>query len=283
MRIKNHKNGNEYLQTASGIWVRNFTKTSNCQDINTLIKKDDFSVFLNNEISNSRHQFLRIDDLQIQHPNVVIVSDGYGFKEKQQIISKLKGHVIVLAVNSALRKWNLSHKGIINYYVVNNPYHECLSYLPTKHAYFPKCITSTRTHYKFVEKYRGYLYRYVPVPQANYRGTDPGCTYKIDDYRNPICAAIGLSFHFGVKKLLLLCCDDSFKDNRPGTEKLENEFHMYPQHRIAHDVIDGNLYWLKNQEITDVEIKDHSCGPKYANAAYIQEEDICDFFNIEGA
>jgi len=80
-----------------------------------------------------------------------------------------------------------------------------------------------------------------------------------------------------------MCCDDSFEDNRPGAEKLENELYMYPQHHTAHDIIDGNLYWLRNQEMIDVEIKDHSCGPKYANAAYIQEEDIYEFFNIEGA
>jgi len=36
--------------------------------------------------------------------------------------------------------------------------------------------------------------------KRDYKGTGAGCAYRIDDYRNPICAAIGLAFHFGVTK-----------------------------------------------------------------------------------
>ncbi|MCX7020075.1 MAG: hypothetical protein NTY46_14015, partial [Candidatus Sumerlaeota bacterium] len=74
--------------------------------------------------------------------------------------------------------------------------------------YFPRCIASTRTCREFIKRYKGHIYKYTPVPQENYGYSKQNILYKIDDYRNPICASIGLTYRFNVKKLLLFCCDE---------------------------------------------------------------------------
>ena len=80
---------------------------------------------------------------------------------------------------------------------------------------------------------------------------------------------------------MLFCCDSSFKDERPGAMKLENELWMYPQYEIAHGLIDGSLYWLKNQPYQDISIGNCSSGPKYDNASYISEGEIMSFFGMD--
>jgi hypothetical protein len=72
-----------------------------------------------------------------------------------------------------------------------------------------------------------------------------------------------------------MCVDDSFADERPSAEKLENGLWTYPQQLISHRLIDANLYWLSKKE---VQITHHSSGPKFNHAAYIQEEGIKGFF-----
>jgi len=274
MRIKK-KYKNEYLLTSfeDKIWVRNFTQKAIFPvDINHLLDPD-FKIILDNEIQNNILQIEKIDAANFVFPKCVIVSDGYKFEEKQSMLAKLPKDVTILGVNDALKKWNAQRA--MNFFVVNNPYKECLNLLPTKHSYYPRCIISTRTYHKFPGQYRGYLYKYSPTAQENYECSKAESLYKVDDYRNPICACINLSYHFQVKKLLLFCCDESFENQRPGAEQLDNKLWHYPQHRIAHNIIDANLYWLKE---AGVEVKNHSSGPNFSHATYISEEDMCDFF-----
>jgi hypothetical protein len=288
MRIRKHENKNEYIRTPEGFWVRNFTKAiATPRDINGSIDKDDYRCIINNEFNNKRAKLYAIDEYKIEHPHIVIVSDGYKFEEKQWLLPNVPTAAII-GVNGALAKWKLvgdgcpTEKRRAMYYVVNNPYEECMSFYPRKHRYFPMCIASTRTNHKFIEKYQGEVYRYTPTPEEGFTAIkEENAEYKIDDYRNAICAAIGLAYRFGVMKLLLLCCDDAFEEERPGAISTEKGTWMYPQQKISHNLIDANLHWLKQQE-AEIEIAEYSSGPYYKNATYIEtEEEVTDFFKIE--
>lgn len=282
MRIKKHSNGNHYLLTQQNKWVRNFTNNNvPCIDINNTIETKDHFTFLNNEIKNGLKRIQWIDSEQIYHPNIIIISDGYDFKEKQKIVSQLPKNVTIIGVNGSLVKWENTNRNI-NYYVVNNPYDECMKYLPKRNKVLPRCIASPRTNHEFLSNYKGTKMKYYPVNEQNYTTIgEKEVQWQVDDYRNPICAAIGLAYRFGVERLLLLCCDDSFKDERPGAVELENELWMYPQHDVAYGLIDGNLYWLSNQKYQEVIVGDCSNGPKYKNALHIEEDKILLFFGVE--
>ena len=284
MRIRNHKNKNEYIN-ANNMWVRNFTKKKILPvDINNTTQPKDQKPLLLNEFINTKEKRINISNRRVYHPHIIIASDGLGFEEKQHIISEIPT-AAVLGVTRTLKKWKLmnadwpENKRREMYYVVNNPYIECMSYFP-KHTYFPNCIASLKTYPDFLSKYSGPVYHYTPTPEQNYHVNNTRqVEYTIDDYRNPICAAIGLAYQFGVRKLALFCCDDAFSDERPAAIKTEKETWIYPQHLISHSLIDTNLYWLKSQEEIDVEIVDHSSGPYYTNAVYIETvEELVDFF-----
>lgn len=274
--IKKHKNKNEYLLISHSLWVRNFVKVAHPVDINKLINEKDYKLLTENELTVSAMRVAKIDAETIRKNKVIIISDGYKFDENIEILSKLPRDVTVIGTNRSLAKWKRLR---MDYFVVNNPYRECMSYLPN--SYFPTCIASSRTLPDFIHHYRmkrGVVYQYNATRQVQYSGIDLGVLYYIDDYRNPICAAIGLAYRFGVQKLLLLCCDDAFEDNRSGSMKLHNGLHMYPQHEISHGLIEGNLYWLKRQPYHEVKIGNCSHGPKYKEIPYINNEDIVEFF-----
>ena len=269
-----HRNKNEYYYSGHGLWVRNFTKKNVVAiDINDLISSQDMTIMLNNENNNYNKMLQRIDTESFIHEKIVIISDGYNFKERHKILEKLPAEIAVIGVNEALSTWECNKK--MDYYVVNNPYEECRQLLPKQQKTFPKCVASTRTLSDFVDIFPGITFTYSPVPATNYLGQKSEADYFIDDYRNAVCAAVGLSYKFGVKKLLLLCCDEVYDSYRPATEKLANHFWMYPQQKIAHDLVDGNLFWLKKANIKTGYCSD---GPEYKNAGYIAEDSIAKFF-----
>jgi hypothetical protein len=284
MRIKK-VNKNEYIR-AGNMWVRNFTKgNAKPISINSLCTHDR-ELLIQNEMANvKRPDAYSIEEEKFEFPFVVLISDGYGFEIKQHILSHLPKEVAVFAVNRALDKWELLKESTrpdlrksINFYITNNPYSECVSYLP-KGNYYPSCIASTRTNPEFVNKYHGNKFLYRPTTERNYSGnTNEGIFGNIDDYRNPVCAAISLASKMKVRRLLLFCCDDSFKDERPGAEQLENELWQYPQQKISHQIIDASLYWLTNQKDYPVKTGNFSSGETYVNAPYIQPDKITDFF-----
>ena len=278
MQIKKHSSKNEYIY-AGDMWVRNFTKKKvQHLDINMLFVRDDFQTLLENENKNSKNP--RISDENIVFRKIVIVCDGHDFATRHKIIQKLPKDVAVLAVNGAMKHWTLMSSKIdrdqrrsINGYIINNPYSEAKSYLPGKDArYFPTCVASERTNYQFIEGYAGDVYTYEPASSKLF-GRNKGEKYKIDDYRNPICAAIGLSYQFGVRKLMLMCCDDSFEHERDFAVQLDNGLWTYPHHLKSQEVIDANLYWLTHQEGVEVDVCDYSSGREYVNATYINDED----------
>jgi len=281
MRIKKYPDGNEFALTKENMWVRNFTKSGvPCIDINKTYVKEDYFTFLKNEIQNSMGHHAWVDAENFFHEKVLIVSDGFGFTEKhQKLIKELPKDVAIIGVNQTLKQWKVLERNL-NYYVVNNPYDECMKYMPRRNKGFPKCIASTRTNHEFMYNYKGSVYKYCPVNENGYTNkTTETIKYQIDDCRNPICAALQIAYHFGAEKIVLFCCDDSFDQERPGAEKLHNGLWHYPQQNIAHGLIDANMHWLQSMKYTEIEIKDHSNGPLYENAAYIEEDEIVSFFN----
>lgn len=274
MRVKKHPNGNQYLLTQEGIWVRNFCEKVTPLDINKLSTQIDYSTFFENEVANERNT-ANLDFGSVKFNSAVIVSDGYKFKEKHQILAGLPNHVAIIATNRSLVKWGINRK--IDFFLVNNPYRECMNSMPS-HAYYPRCVASTRTFPKFIETYKergGTVLAYVPTPELRY--SSPHKTVNLDDYRNPICTSIHLAYRLGVTKLLLMCCDDSFETERAASIRLENGLWTYPQHLMSHNIFNAMLHWYK--KIKGVKLGDHSSGPFYEGVPYIPEEGICRYFN----
>ena len=270
------------------MWIRDFTKQGiRPQSLDFLFEDSEYDVVLENEVANK--QYGKISKEEVNMSKVVIVSDGYNFNWKHLSISKFE-NVAVLAVNRAMKNWKLMLPSLtqeeqkpINAYVANNPYQECMRYLPpTETPYYPVCISSTRTNYMFLEKYLGDKFTYEPTPDTKF-GSEKMEGYCIDDYRNPVCAAIGLAYQFGAQKIMLLSCDSSFVKERDFSVPLENGLWTYPQNIQSQEIIDANLYWLTHQENREVQIADWSDGPKYVNASYIKnEEEAVEFFAEEG-
>lgn len=274
MKLKKHSNKNEYV-LAGGYWVRNFTKNIRPIDINKITLRSDYRSLTENEVAVRSMNIPEVGAEDFRYESCVIVSDGYNFNQLKHHLTQLSPKVCVIGVNRSLAKWKDENgllKRQMNFFVATNPYPECLSHLP-KHRYYPPCIISTRVYPEFARKYSGTLYRYVPVYESQFAG-ETGGYYQIDDYRNPICAAIGLAYRFGVKRLALFCCDDAFKDERPAADKLENQLYLYPQHRIAHSLIEGNLYWLRQSGAI---VKDFSHGPRYSDIETCLPENIGEF------
>lgn len=283
MRIKKSPDGNEYIYSGD-MWVRNFTK-SNVPPLGltNIYSKEDYDGVLSNE--NKNNNYMKIHSEKITMNNIIIVSDGFDFNNKHLSISKFPKNVNILAVNRALKNWQLMSQEddrSINAYVANNPFGESMSYLPrVENQYFPACIASSKTNFQFLKKYSGDKYIYQSTPQRDF-STCKSDGYYIDDYRNVICAAIGLAYQFGVKKLMLLSCDDSFEKEKDFATQLPNGLWTYPQHIRSQKIIDANLYWLTHQEDNEVQVCDWSDGLKYEHASYISNEnDAISFFQEE--
>jgi len=279
MKIKKYPNGNQYLMTPGGVWVRNFTiENVPLLDINNTINNEDHFLFINNEFENNMKRYSWVDTENFYLPNVIIISDGYKFKEKhQEIIENIKGiDATIIGVNGSLKKWSCERS--MSFYLTNNPYEDSLSDLPRKKM-LPRCIASCRANHNFLKNYNGTVLKYNPVSEKYYKGSgQKEAIWSIDDYRNPICASIGLAYKFGVEKLLLMFCDESFQEERPGSVRLENGLWTYPQQLRAQETIDTNLFWLLSDKYRDVKAGSFSDGLIYKSAAYIEQSDIRDFF-----
>ena len=274
VKIKSYSDGNQYVRTPQGMWVRNFTNThAKYKDLNRTYNKSDYFTFLKNEVQNSVQRFSWIEHENFIHENIVIVSDGFDFAKKQHLLEKIPKNVTLIGVLGSLSKWSI--KRPLDYYLVNNPYPTCMKYFNRRMRNMPKCIASLKTDSNFLMNYRGLVYKYLPVYEDEYKSKYVNeVNLQIDDYRNPICAALHFSFLFGASKVTLFCCDDSFSGERPGSEKLHNELYQYPQQQIAHDLIDAKMFWLNKVKYQEIEIFDHSSGAVYQNATYIESEEF---------
>lgn len=274
-RIKKVSNGNEYLLTKSNIWVRNFNKELVPYiDINSSFRDANFGAFYKNERENEFLNASSIDRENIELEKVIIISDGYDFKNKVQIVKDLPRDIKIIAINGALANWPLTER-YPNYYLINNPYLESMKFFPRKLKSHPTCLASTKTYSEFLKNYRGVIITYNAVDEVYYKcrkSIEP--VFQIDDYRNPICAAIQLAYMFNPQKIFLLGCDDSFENERPSAEKLDNGLYQYPQQRTAHELIDAKLFWIKTLVYQEINLYYNSHGLKFENATYIDEEEI---------
>lgn len=275
MRIKKIKN-NEYLLSDPGLWIRN-PYNNNYEDINQW-NLDDYKLFQENEYLNHKLKIPFMENNMFSHKNVIIVSDGYNFTQNHLILSKINATII--AVNGALNKWqlvgescNYDDRKSINYYIINNPYIESLGFLPKSHRYYPRCLMSLRTYPEFVQKYLGTKLFYQPCPDRCYHGFSFSDFY-VDEYRNPVIAALSLAVNFGAERITLFGCDDSFDKARPGCEKLENNLYCYPQQIKSDLIIDGFLSWIKN-----IKLYNCSYGTPLKHAENIQLEQIVEKIN----
>lgn len=281
MRIKKSRN-NEYV-LAEGVWVRNPFCESRALDINSL-GGDEIPLFLKNEGQNSKSSHMEMEDMVgVAMESVVIASDGHGWAERQKVLAGLPNALVkVVGVNGSLARWNMVGesaplKRTMTFYVVNNPYPECMSFLPSRHRYYPNLVASTRTYPGFLEAYKGQPYVYQPTPDLDYSGVW-GAGATLDDYRNPICAALSLAVRCGARRVLLLCCDEAFEDERPGAVRMGNGLFQYPQQIMCQRIIDRQLFWLRR---AGVSVADCSSGIEYDNAEYIDFEGVESFFGKE--
>jgi hypothetical protein len=228
---------------------------------------------------------INMDELnQIEIENLIICSDGYGWKERQKVLASLSNKLVkTIGVNGSLAKWEMvgektDVKRTMTFYLVNNPYEECIGYLPRRHRYYPNLIASTKTNPRFVKEYDNQPIFYRSSQDLNYSGVGQDECMRLDDYRNPICAALSFGWKSRAKRIVLLCCDESFEDDRPGSVKMKNGLYQYPQQIMCQRIIDRQIFWLKK---AGVEVLDCSSGIEYENAGYINLENLNSFFDKE--
>lgn len=269
--------GHEYARTPDGVWVRDFCKPGPVgPDINNLTRPAERGGLLANRVANisAFRDMMHMDSGQRR--KVLVVSDGRRFGEVAAVVAALPPGVTVVGVNRALRKWP-DCRGM-DLYLVNSPYPECEALLPRPGGRVPPCLASTRTHPSFLAAYDGPKRAYEPAWEENFawRIDDDAC--RLDDYRNPVCAAIHLAERWRAEKVALLCCDDSFGEARGGAVPAREGSWCYPTQLVAHGVVDAMLGWMSRNKRRAVEIADASEGPRYANATSLQPCDIPAFF-----
>jgi hypothetical protein len=279
IRIKK-QNKNEYIY-AEGLWIRNPYINVNPLDLNDMFR-EEIGLFLGNETKNLSLPCLHSDEFNDSAmENVVICSDGHDWERAQEILAEIPNkNVKVIGINGSLKKWNMvaglsEKKRVMSAYFVNNPYKECLSYLPNRHRYYPSLVASTRTNPEFISGYLEKPTFYRPTNDGKYSGIPRDGCVVLDDYRNPLCGAISYCVRKRVKKLALFCCDEAFTEERPGSEKMENGLFQYPQQIMSQKVVDAQLHWLRS---AGVQVADSSSGIEYKNATYIKNEELPSFF-----
>ena len=281
--IKKHKNKNDYLIN-DGVFVRDLTKPNVTPiDINNLYSKNDYQTLLTNEQINHSKKYVSLDHETIKLSKVIIISDGFEFDKVHKELYKMPKDVAIIGVNGALKNWKLvgkdcpdEYKKAMNYYVVNNPYEECTWFLPRTHLYFPRCIASSKTNHEFLKRYQSEIkYIYNSALDNDYSGVGATGFNKFDDYRNPICAALSLSYSFGAKKIAILCHDETSKDFKEGMIKTEAGNYCYPQHMKSKLFIEGMCYWLNRD---DIKIACNSKSLFLNNTEYIESENLVNFF-----
>jgi hypothetical protein len=274
VQIKKHENKNEYCLSKSGHWVRNFTKNSvKPIDINDLIVLEDAKLILNNEMRNNGNNYQSLAGNDTMSEKVLIIGDGYRFEENLKLVEALPSDVTIIGINGAFAKWNSNRR--LNYYVVNNPYNECLYYFPQVIRSWPKCIASIRTNPVFLENFKNMVLTYTPVLNSFYSGVDMDSTHYIDDYRNSACAALGVAHKLRARKILLVSLLEAYEHERPGMVKVKDLW-IYPQQKVLHSLIEANLYWLQKAKI-DISYMDS--GLDYDFATYIDAEGLKRYFN----
>jgi hypothetical protein len=274
--IKIHKNKNEYFLTDDKIWIRNFAK-SNVKpvDINNFYSESEIQLLLINETKNHEVETFDFTSEIKTCKKILIISDGYGFKDSSQWIDQLPSDVKIITNYGACRFWNA--KRLPDYMVITNPFDDALVYLPER--IFPILIASSRTNNNFVKRYANTIIKYYPTPDEKYESpVSHSNPVHIDECRSSIAASINIAFKMNCEKLCIAYPINAYEKQRPATEKIENtELFCYPQQKISMNVIEGNIFWYKlgktNANICFTGIKN---ALKFAN--YIEPNMIRKFY-----
>lgn len=279
--VKNLNQGNQYLHVEKNIWVRNFALNNvKPVDINTLYDEKEIKIFMENEFNNGFLKFPRFEKKDLSNKNVFIISDGFGFDDVNSVIENigLKNKFIILT-NNSLKKWN-NIKVLPDLFVENNPLKNCLNNINPR--IFPNCLLSTRTHPDFVKvyKYKNISF-YDPSPSNKFNSPNKEVIKNyLDDYRNPICAAINYCFLCNVKNLYLLYCSDAMEKERPASVLHNDNVHyQYPQNKLSEKIIDSMIFWYRKENKYS-NIFYHGLNKTFKYATYIQKEDLIKNCNL---
>lgn len=233
---------NEYISVGP-YWVRNFAKQNvHPLEINSLYEDDEIKVLINNELANSKMNLPNILEENFKFNNVLIISDGYGFEDHADLLDGVGDDLCVICIRNAARYWQALK--FPDFLLVQNPFDNIAAQMPEKS--FPKLIASRRTNSSFVLKYRNVKYLYDAVCDLKYQSPSSKTSKKfIDEYRNPICAALGCAFNFEAKNIFFAYCSDAYKEKRPGCEEVAEGLFCYPQQILANKIINANMFWQK--------------------------------------
>jgi hypothetical protein len=237
--LKEGINRNVYLKKDS-FWIRNPNGIGSIpQDINNMYSEIEIRKNIENEIYNSKLNIPNIETETFEWENVIIVSNGYGFKNDHADL--LDGFPnsrksIVISVNNTPRFWE--SKRLPNYYITNN-----LNDF-SNFKFLPILIAGKRSDPVSIVKYKNMKYFYSHTPSNNFKSpSDTNSLLYIDDYRNPICAAISCCNHYKVKNLILAFCSEGYENKKDGMEYISDNVYMYPQQKLANSIINGMLFW----------------------------------------
>lgn len=268
--VKKHKNRNEYLKVEN-YWVRNFGKEDvDKRDLNILYDEKEYKQIIANEINNNNLEHTNVASENFVFDNMIIVSDGYNFEQHKESIPNLPENTCIITVNQAFRLWQSTVYP--EYYLICNTSESAMSVLPTK--IFPKLFASKRTYSTFVKRYKNIIYFYDPVPDFTYQSPyTKESELLIDDYRNPICACLGLAYSLRVSRIFLAYCSHAYKEHRDGTELLEEGIYQYPQQKLADKIVDGNLFWY-SVNMPSVEIFHTGIRKSFLYGKYLEKEEF---------
>lgn len=273
--IKNHKNGNQYKHVENNIWVRNFTLNYNKPvDINKLFDEKEISTFIFNENKNIFSKFPKFEPKDLSQKNIIITSDGFGFEKINEVLNGINlNKKFIILTNNSLKKWD-NLKVLPDLFVENNPFKEALNNISYK--YYPNCLISTRTFYQFVNNYKyKNINLYNPTPLEFYNPiTKIDDSKYLDDYRNPICAAINYSYLCNAKNIFFLYCSEAFEEEKPATILHNDGIHyQYQQNKLSEKIIDSMIFWIrKNNKSCNVFY--HGLDKTFKFASYIEKEDL---------
>lgn len=240
LTFRKHPNQNEYLK-CENYWIRNFAGTNvNPVDVNKFFRQEEVSYLVDNEVRNSNHRYPVLEpELFNRFKDVLIVGDGLGF-DQHKLFKMARPNLCCITVNSAARFWQASLP--IEFLIVNNPSSTAMNGLPIRNH--PKLIANRKTHYPFIKNYKNIIYLYDSVADEEYQTSmSKNSDLHLDDYRNPICAAISLAHKYCKGNLYLAFCSSGYPEEKDGAIKVDENFYQYPAQKTADSIVDGNLFW----------------------------------------
>lgn len=258
--IKKHKNKNHYFVTKSGGWVRDFSRGFPL-DVNDYGRRD-YGLFLGNELSVTSMNLPKLGGEKSDHRKAVIVSDGPDLAKNLKLLDGVD--TMVVGVNGALNHWTPGVK--MDFYVTNNPSVEVMGFI-SRASYFPPCVLSMRSFPDFAKKYLSRGGDVRTYSSAPFHDFDPKVSQNIvlDDYRNPVCAAVSLCRHAGVSDIMLLCTQDYYADEKPGTIRVDDGTFMYPQQVLANEYVDAMGYWFLREPYSENRLFEFGGGQRLEN------------------